>query len=135
MVIQGRKFEEIFKIKSGFGPKDKDGNMMWNRCASHIPKLWETPIQELLAKVKSKYIYETVDMEEDDLSIDIYFDQIKEKFDELRIYWHCADKNKDKEEEIYQEIEQWINETKREIKSIDSNYGSYWEHYNFEEED
>jgi hypothetical protein len=130
--IDTHQFGEVFNIKSGFGPPvlDKDSKevldcdlrpkMKWNRCWSHIPEEWESAIQSLLHNIRSKYRTEGVDDDEDDPEIEVFVDQIKDKFGTLCFYYQTQGS---RAEEIRTDIDDMVRECIQEIKKADPYYG------------
>lgn len=116
-----KDFEKHFNIKSGFGPLDEHGDMKYNRCWSCLPKEWERGISWLLNKIRSKYRVETVDDPENCDEVQVIVSQVKDKYGELRFYFHV--KNVDDCEAADKEIEGWVDECEKILREDDPYYG------------
>lgn len=123
-----REFEKRFNIKTAFGPesvKDDNGNMLrkWNRCWSCVPKEWEKGIDWLLGKIREKYRLETLEDDENDPNIQVFVDQIKDKFGSLRFYFNIRGGTFEENEAIYNEISSWVKECEKILAKDDPYYG------------
>jgi hypothetical protein len=122
-------FEKEFGIKNAFGPvvvnedgtevKDEHGRpvLKWNRCWSDIPKEWGPAIHELLDKIRAKYRVETLEDKGDEPEIQVWIDQIKDKFGSARIYFTTVD------EKIDDDIDKMVEECEERLKKDDPFYG------------
>ena len=113
----------LLNIKNGFGPvvEDKDGiqHLAWNRCWSEIPEEWGPALVRLVDKIRSKYKVETIDDNEDDPTIQVRIDQVKDKFGSLRFYFTTIGDNW---REMDEEIDTWVAECEEELKQDDPYY-------------
>ena len=117
-MIDTDEFVGYFGIKSGFGPYEGD-KMLWNRCWSHVPRLWAEPITKLIKKIEAKYTLERVS-DKDREGFDVTIDQVKDTFGTLRVYFEARDDTI--RADVYRLIEECIDE----IKLIDTHYGEPW---------
>ena len=80
--ITPNEFWEKYQIRSG--PK-------FNACWSHIPIRWTEDVRNMLSKIRKEF------------GEQVTFDQIKEKWCSLVIYYSAPDEIKDKVREIIKE--------------------------------
>lgn len=120
--IDTLEFSKLFNIKSGFGPPiqtDQGERYSWNRCWSHIPKLWEVPVKNLIDKIAAKYKLERLN-DPDTYDYDVIIDQIKDKYGTLRVYFSASSN------EIMDDVDKMIDECEEELRNIDPFYGEPW---------
>jgi hypothetical protein len=111
------EFVSYFGIKSGYGPVVKE-KWSWNRCWSHVPRLWAAPVKRLIERIEESYDLERAS--DPDGEYDVVIDQVKDKFGTLRVYFTAEN------EGIRYEVDQMIEQCIEEITSIDPNYGRPW---------